>query len=282
MPASREVEDRIQEAIRHLQLNPVVKKKAAAAQFNVPYERLRMRINGRPASHTRGGHNKKLTMPEDKALVEYLMLLHGIGKSANLETLILSANRLLWYNGEETNVSRRWAKRWMARHKDFFKTLYAKPFSVKRRDAHIKEDVDEHFKDFVRCRNHWGIQDEDVYNFDESGFQIGVACGDKVIVPKDCEAAYISDPENRELVTVVATINWGGRKIPPMIIFKGAYHLRKHFDNTMDPDTYWRAQRQRSQMTDLGLSILNISTSLHKSMHVGSTDFLSLTVMARI
>jgi hypothetical protein len=24
-----------------------------------------------------------------------------------------------------------------------------------------------------------------------------------------------------------------------MVIFKGAYHLRKYFDNNMDPDTFW-------------------------------------------
>lgn len=115
-----------------------------------------MRIQGRPASYIRGGHNKKLAEPEDKALREYMMMLHGTGKSANLETLVLAANRLLWYNGQNTIASKRWGKVWMARNKEFVKTLYAKPFSSKRRDAHIKEDVDDHFKD-LRCIEHWGI-----------------------------------------------------------------------------------------------------------------------------
>ena len=46
-----------------------------------------------------------------------------------------------------------------------------------------------------------------------------------VIVPIDCETVYAADPDNKELVTSVETINYGGRKIPAMIIFKGVYHL---------------------------------------------------------
>jgi hypothetical protein len=33
---------------------------------------------------------------------------------------------------------------------------------------------------------------------------------------------------------VVATINYGSKKVPLIIIFKGAYHLREHFKNQLD------------------------------------------------
>jgi hypothetical protein len=73
-----------------------------------------------------------------------------------------------------------------------------------------------------------------VSNFDESGFQIGVVTGDQVFVSLDCETIYNTDPDNRELVTVVATINYGSIKVPTMIIFKDEYHLRGHFKNELD------------------------------------------------
>lgn len=56
-------------------------------------------------------------------------------------------------------------------------------------------------------------------------------------MPIDCEAVYTADPDNKELVTSVETINYSGRKVPTMIIFKGAYHLQKHFKNNIDGDT---------------------------------------------
>jgi hypothetical protein len=45
---------------------------------------------------------------------------------------------------------------------------------------------------------------------------------------------YNANPDNRELVIVIAIINYGGRKIPVYIIFKGAYYLRGHFPRILD------------------------------------------------
>jgi hypothetical protein len=108
--------------------------------------------------------------------------------------------------------------------------------SAKRLAAHIVEEVEEHFQGFKKCKDYWGIQDEDIYNFDETGFQIGVTSSEKVLVPKDTIAAYSADPENKELITSVETIGYSGWKVPPMIIFAGAYHLRRHFKNDLDGD----------------------------------------------
>ena len=55
------------------------------------------------------------------------------------------------------------------------------------------------------------------------------------MVPADCGATYISDPENRELL----------QKIPLMIIFKGVYHLWKYFDNDIDGDTLFTRSEPR-------------------------------------
>ena len=49
---------------------------------------------------------------------------------------------------------------------------------------------------------------------------------------------YVADPDNKELITSVKTVNYAGKKVPPMIIFSGAYHLRKHFDNDIDSDIF--------------------------------------------
>jgi hypothetical protein len=73
-----------------------------------------------------------------------------------------------------------------------------------------------------------------VSNFDESGFQIRVVTRDRVYVSLDYEVIYNIDPNNRELVTAVVTINYGSKKVPLMIIFKGVYYLRGYFKNQLD------------------------------------------------
>ena len=106
--------------------------------------------------------------------------------------------------------------------------------STKRLSTHIVEDIQEHFRNFGNCVRKWRVKDEDISNFDESGFQVGVIRGDIVYVLLDCEVVYAADPDNRELVTVVATINQGGKKVPAFIVFKGAHHLRGHFHTSLD------------------------------------------------
>ena len=216
--------------------DPTLSGKAAACKYHASYYQLLARRRGRPPSNSRGGHNKKLSLPQDSALIDYLTLLYHAGTPANLEQVVLASNRLLFYSGSTDTVSRRWAKRWLDRHSDFFKTIKSKPIAAKRLAAHVVKDVQLHFREFERCKNKWGILDEDISNFDETGFQIGVISGEKVIVPVDCQVAYQADPDNRELVTLVETLNYGGQRVPSMIIFKGAYHLRKHFDNDLDGD----------------------------------------------
>ena len=117
-------------------------------------------------------------------------MLHFTSTSANLEALVLAANRVLFYSGSLGTVSRRWGKRWMIRHTEFLKTLKTKPMHVKQLAAHVVEDVNNHFADFRQCKDKWGIHDDDVSNFNESGFPISVTTSEYVIVPIDCTVVY--------------------------------------------------------------------------------------------
>ena len=122
----------------------------------------------------------------------------------------------------------------MTRQANWLKSIREKPLSTKRLAAHIVEDIQGHFQEFDRVVKRYNVRMVDVSNFDETGFQIGVVTGDRVFVSLDYEAIYTTDPSNRELVTAVATINYSGKKVPAMVIFKGAYYLRGHFQNELD------------------------------------------------
>lgn len=74
-------------------------------------------------------------------------------------------------------------------------------------------------------RAKYGIPDEDVYNFDETGFQMGVIGTAKVVTGSQrAGKALVTQPGNREWVTVVEAINASGWALPPMIIFAGKMH----------------------------------------------------------
>lgn len=43
-----------------------------------------------------------------------------------------------------------------------------------------------------------------IFNVDETGFQIDITAGEKVIIPTEAQAAYFVDPENRGLVNLTS------------------------------------------------------------------------------
>ena len=56
-----------------------------------------------------------------------------------------------------------------------------------------------------------GIHDEDIYNFDETGFRAGVG-KDPWFITKDDKIArlYMEDPDNQEYITSVECVGGGG------------------------------------------------------------------------
>ncbi|KIM98288.1 hypothetical protein OIDMADRAFT_128072 [Oidiodendron maius Zn] len=207
-----EIEAKVDAAMAAMDANPRLKAKDAARQFNALYQRLLRCRRGIPPSHTRGGHNKKLNSVQDTALQDYICMLYHCRTPANIEAVLLAANRLLYYSTGDPgrSVSICWTKAWIKRNSDYIDTLKSKPLSAKRLASYIVEDIEGYFIAFKKCKDYWGIQDEDIYNFDETGFQIRVSSGEKVLVPKDILVVYTADPENKELITSVETINYRG------------------------------------------------------------------------
>ena len=74
-------------------------------------------------------------------------------------------------------------------------------------------------------RQAYGILDEDTYNFDETGFMMGVAVTSKVVTSSDTIGRAITvQPGNREWVTAIEAVNATGWSILPFIILAGKLH----------------------------------------------------------
>jgi hypothetical protein len=71
----------------------------------------------------------------------------------------------------------------------------------------------------------YGVAEEDIFNFDETGFQMGVISTSKVITTSDRKGRLrTKQPGNRTWVTVIEAVNARGWVIPPFIIFNGKLH----------------------------------------------------------
>jgi hypothetical protein len=81
------------------------------------------------------------------------------------------------------------------------------------------------------------IQEQDVWNFDETGFRIGCLRGQLVLTHTNQKAVYIADPENRESITIIEAISAKGLTIDPLVIMQGVIFKEKHFDNDLSNST---------------------------------------------
>ncbi|KAF2180882.1 CENP-B protein, partial [Zopfia rhizophila CBS 207.26] len=79
-----------------------------------------------------------------------------------------------------------------------------------------------------------GITNKDTYNFDETGFQMGVSSTAKVVTGSEQRSQPKAvQPGNREWVTVIQGVNSQGWPIPPFIIFAGVYHLSCWYEDLL-------------------------------------------------
>jgi hypothetical protein len=85
----------------------------------------------------------------------------------------------------------------------------------------------------------YGILSENIYNFDETGFAMGLASTAKVVTRAEYYGRRsVIQPGNREGVTTIEAIHACGWVLPPTITFKGKRYIESWFSIDIPDD--WR------------------------------------------
>jgi hypothetical protein len=116
----------------------------------------------------------------------------------------------------------------------------------------------------------YGILDEDTYNFDETGFTMGVAGSVKVVTASERRTRPLGiQPGNREWVTLIAGINAMGWSVPPFFIFNAKNHDASWYHD-IQPD--WRIGLSENGWTtnEVGLAWLKHFIKHTEGHRVGS------------
>ncbi|KAJ9299329.1 hypothetical protein DTO271G3_2951 [Paecilomyces variotii] len=88
----------------------------------------------------------------------------------------------------------------------------------------------------------FGIADEDIYNFDETGYAMGLTATAKVVTRAEYYGKYqVIQPGNCKWVTLIECVNTAGWVLPPCIIFKGKTHIQAWYEDPNLPKD-WRIE----------------------------------------
>jgi hypothetical protein len=121
-----------------------------------------------------------------------------------------------------------------------------------------------------------GIQDADIYNFDETGFMMGVISSAMVVTSSERRSrAKMRQPGNREWVTVIQGVAALGFCVPPFIVVSGQYHLSSWYeDSPLPPDWVIATSENGWTTNEIGLDWINHFDKATKSRTSGSYRLL--------
>jgi hypothetical protein len=248
----------------------------AAAAFNVQHQRLSDRLHGiTPRSHTRPGI-QKLTATEEQTIVQYILNLDSRGFAPRLCEVADMADKLLGVRGGQP-VGKCWAERFVTRSAEL-KMAFNR---AKDRQRILQEDpeiISAWFKLVEDTKAKYGVHDDDVHNFDETGFQMGVIGSMKVVTGAERRTRpELIQPGDREWVTVIQSICAAGYVTPPFIIYKGRVHISAWYQETSIPRN-WKLSVSENGWTNnaLGLEWLKHFDAHTKARQVGGYRLLIL------
>lgn len=176
-------EARIVMAIEAIRTTKKMSRRRAAKLYNIPESTLRDRINGRPTISEYRPKNHKLTELEEQVLLRYILDLDERGFAPRLASVEDIANHILDSRGAR-HVGKLWAYRFVQRRPEL-KTRFNRVYDFQRALCEDPELISAWFRLVENIRAKYSILDCDFYNFDETGFIMGVICPAMVVTRAD-------------------------------------------------------------------------------------------------
>jgi hypothetical protein len=178
--------------------------------------------------------SRNLTSLEEETVTQYILDLDARLHPPRLVGVEEMANRLLAERGAPP-VGKRWASNFIKRQPEL-RTRFFRRYDYSRAQC---EDPDAIRAWFALVKNtvaKYGVVDADIYNFDETGFMMGIISTGIVVTSTERRSGVkMVQPGNREWVTVIQGVNALGWTVPPFIIVSGKYHLSTWYQNSALP-----------------------------------------------
>ena len=217
-------ETRILLALQAYKNDPKLSLRRAAKLHQVNYSTLLYRHDGVQARANTIPKTRKLSDIEEQNIIQFILDLDSRGFPLRLRNVEEMANRLL-AGRDAPPVGESWARNFVRRHNEL-ETRFGREYYHQRAKCEDPITIRNWFRLVQSTIAKYGIQSDDIYNFDEASFLMGMIESGMVVTGSERRAKpKLVQPEIREWITVIQAINAKGWAIPPVIIITGQYHL---------------------------------------------------------
>ena len=241
--------------------------KAACIAYDTPYSTVRDRVRGRVPRRDLRSVNKKLTDTEEATLVQWILSMDERGLPLRTDSIRRMADLLLEKRSntdqqKRVTVGKCWVYNFV-RRQDSLRSQYNRKYDYQRAKCEDPTIIRDWFRLVRNTITKYGILEEDIYNFDETGFQMGVITTAKVITGSERAGRPVCvQPGNREWVTVIESISSCGWSLPPMVIFEGKVHISTWYTDTLPLD--WSFAVSQKGWTDDSLGLIWLTDVFQK------------------
>ena len=211
--------------------NPTESIAVACRLFGVPRSTLRSSVTraAQPqVSH--GGHNKILSDTQVTALKQWIRLQYEKGLGATRHMTYAAVCHL---RKPLQPPSQSWLNKFIKSELHDFHFIKTKPISHQRSTAQDKTLVTKWFSTYSQFLSENQILPDNIWNMDETGFQVGIPGGEEVIVPITAFELYTPSPENKTSITIIEAVSASGKVTPPVLIIPGKVHMESWYHESL-------------------------------------------------
>jgi hypothetical protein len=227
-------EARVALALQGLRDNPKLSIRRAAKIYEVNRNTLGNQKKGMPSQRDTTVKSRNLSNLEEQVLLQSILDLDSRGFPPQIHIVEKMANRLLADRGARP-VGKLWANNFINRQPEL-KMRFPQKHDYKRALCNDPTIIRNWFRLVENTIAKYGIRSDDIYNFDETGFMMGMISTRKVAKRAQRHRKPKSvQPGSREWVTVIEGINAAGWAIPPFIIVTSKKHLRNWYEGSNLP-----------------------------------------------
>ena len=215
--------------------------RSIADQFpGVSYVTLWRRIQGKQSIRDFNALKQKLTTAEEEVLTQLIETSANWSNPLSYKEIAQYANEILRRRegDDSAAIGTSWVYRFLGRHRDRVQTYWSKGLDTQRAQSLNETNVKHWYEVLKREVVDKGIQPENIYGMDESGFppsNQGTSC---VVGRRGNKLQHKTGSANRENATGLIGICADGTVLQPLIVFKAENLYTQWFENNVADAAY--------------------------------------------
>lgn len=171
-PTLCQKEAKIQLAKNAIEQGQFQSNRKAAKTYNVNRETLRLRRAGIKSRRDCTANSRLLDDLEEEVIVQHILELDSRGHPPSLRRVGDMANSILAGRGNRT-VGEKWPRNFVNRQPEL-KTRFNRKYDYQRAKNEDALVIEAWYRIVRATKAKYGILDDDTYNFDDTGFMMGV------------------------------------------------------------------------------------------------------------